>query len=449
MKVDHTELFENTPVPKALITLVVPTIISQMITVIYSMADTYFIGQMNHPAQVAAATLAMPIFMMLTGFANLFGIGGASFASRCLGNGNREKAYQCASFSIWASCAITLVYGIILYFVRGTILPMIGADESTFQFCSQYLLWTITVGGIPTVLSACLSHLVRAEGYSKESSIGIALGGVMNIVLDPIFIFSLNMGIVGAAIATMLSNVIATIYFLILIYKIKEKTVIKFSPKHFTLGHGIPREILLVGFPSFAMFLMGTVSNLCLNKIVVSYSNAAIAGMGIAKKIDLLAFAVATGMTQGILPLVAYNYGAKNYSRMKAAVRTAFMYGLGLSMVSTVFLFVGAVPVVRFFIDNAETIAYGQYFLKVICITTPAIIVSMMIITIFQASGNKTNSLLISLLRKGVLGIPLMYLMNGLAGSKGIPWSMPLTDILTMLVSLALFIPYWKKIGVE
>ena len=449
MKTDNTELFEKAPVSKAVIALVVPTIISQIITVIYNMADTFFIGQMNDPNQVAAATLIMPIFMMLTGFANLFGIGGASYISRSLGVGDIKKARKCASFSIWGCVAIAIVYGVGIFALCPVMLPFIGADASTYKFCSDYLLWTVTVGGIPTVLSAGLSHLVRAEGYSKEASIGIALGGVMNIVLDPIFIFGFKLGVEGAAIATMLSNTIALLYFVVLIYRNREKTVIKFSMKYFTMKHGIPKEVLLVGVPSFAMMFMGTVSNLCLNKVVVSYSNELIAGMGIAKRIDMLAFAVATGMTQGVLPLIAYNYGSKNYNRMKEAIKTSFVYGLFVAIVSTVILYVGATPVVKMFINDSETVSYGQYFLKIICVPTPAVVATMMMITIFQATGKKGRPLILSMLRKGLLDIPFMYLMNYALGSSGIPWATLIADVLTLLISLCVFVPYWKAIGIK
>ena len=445
-KQDNTELFERSPISRAVIALVAPTIISQIITVVYNMADTFFIGQMDDPAQVAAATLIMPIFMMLTGFANLFGIGGASLISRCLGLGNREKAKNCAAFSIWGAVAVGIVYGLAVFAALPLLLPFIGADASTYDYCRDYLVWTVTIGGIPTILSACLSHLVRAEGYSKEASIGIALGGIMNIILDPIFIFAMDLGVSGAAIATMLSNVIATLYFVALIYKNRAATVIRFSPRHVSLQYGIPREILLVGIPSFLMMLMGTVSNLCLNKVVVSYSNELLAGMGIAKKIDMLAFAVATGMTQGVLPLIAYNYGARNYPRMRAAIKTAFVYGLSVAVISTAFLFFCAAPVVRLFINNAETVAYGQYFLKVICVPTPAVVGSMMIITVLQATGKKLQPLLLSMLRKGVLDIPFMYLMNALAASSGIPWATLIADVITLGISVALFLPYFKKL---
>ena len=446
MKTDNSALFEKMPVPKAVITLVIPTIISQIITVIYNMADTFFIGQMNDPNQVAAATLAMPPFVMLTGIANLFGIGGSSLISRSLGAGDREKAKKCAAFSIWSAAIIALIYGIVLYQLRPTLFPLLGTDEFTYGYCSDYFLWSIAIGGVPTVLNACLAHLVRAEGYSKEASIGLALGGIMNIILDPILIFTFGLGITGAAIATMLSNVIAMIYFICLLRKNEETTVIKFSLKNYTLSNGIPKEILLVGLPSFIMLLMGTFSNLVLNKLVVSYSNQAIAGMGIAKKIDILAFAIANGMTQGVLPLIGYNFAAKNFKRMRSVIKTAFAYTLTVSVAGTFLLFFGAVPLVRFFINDAETIAYGQYFLKAISITCAAISVTMMIITVFQATGKKLQPTILSLVRKGGFDIPLMFIMNSAFSSRGIPWATPISDALAMLLALSLFIPYWMKL---
>lgn len=447
VKTDNTELFERMPISKAVITLLIPTIISQIITVVYNMADTFFIGQMNDPNQVAAATLVMPPFLMLTGIANIFGIGGSSLISRSLGAGDREKAKKCAAFSIWTAIVVAFVYGILIYLLRPVIFPFLGADANTYGYCTDYVLWTLGIGSVPTVLNACLAHLVRAEGYSKEASFGVALGGILNIILDPILMFPLKMGLIGAAVATMLSNVIATLYFIVLLHKNKEHTVIKFSLKNYSWQDGIPKEILLVGFPSFVMILMSIISNTVLNKMVVSYSNQAIAGMGIAKKIDMLAFAIANGMTQGVLPLIGYNYASKNHSRLHLTIKTAFIYSVSVAVVGAIFLFVCAVPVVRFFIDDAETIAYGQHFLKIICITTPAIAVTMMVISIFQATGQKTKPMILSLLRKGGLDVPFMFIMNGLAGANGIPWATPIADFLSMLFALVLFIPYCKKLN--
>lgn len=446
MRTDNTELFEKMPVSKAVITLVIPTIISQIITVIYNMADTFFIGQMNDPDQVAAATLAMPPFVMLTGIANLFGIGGSSLISRSLGMGDPEKAKKCAAFSIWSAAAVSLFYGIVIYLLRPVLFPLLGADADTYGYCSAYVLWTIAAGGVPTVLNACLSHLVRAEGYSKEASFGVAFGGILNIILDPVLIFGLKLGVAGAAIATMLSNVAAMLYFILLLHKNRYRTVIKFSLKNYTLRQGIPREILLVGFPSFVMMLMGVLSNTVLNRMVVSYSNQAIAGMGIAKKIDMLAFAIANGMTQGVLPLIGYNFAANNYPRMRSAVKTAFFYSMTVASAGAVLLFTCAVPVVRWFIDDAETVAYGQHFLRIICITCPAVSVTMMVISVFQATGEKKRPMILSFLRKGGLDVPFMFLMNTAAGANGIPWATPIADSLAMAVALILFIPYGKRL---
>ena len=445
MKTDNTELFERMPVSRAVIKLVIPTVISQIITVIYNMADTFFIGQLNDPNQVAAATLIMPPFIMLTGIANLFGIGGASLISRSLGAGDRERARRSAAFSIWTAGVIALVYGIAIFCLRSVIFPLLGADEYTYGYCSDYFLWTIGIGGMPTVLNATLAHLVRAEGYSKESSIGVALGGILNIALDPLLIFVFKMDVSGAALATMLSNVAGVVYFVLLLNRNRDRTVIKFDPRSYTLGGGVPREILLVGFPSFLMMVMGVFSNLILNKMVVSYSNQSIAGMGIAKKIDMLAFAIANGMTQGVLPLIGYNFASGDRERMRSSIKTAFAYSFCTAVAGAVLLFACAVPVIKFFINDADTVAYGQHFLRIISITCPAVSVTMMIITTMQATGQKVKPLIISLLRKGGLDVPFMFIMNSAAGADGIPWATPISDLTAMAAAIVLFIPYWHK----
>ncbi len=447
MREDNQELFERAPVRRAVLSLVFPTVISQLITVIYNMADTFFIGQVGDPNQVAAVSLCMPLFIFLTGLANLFGIGGSSLISRCLGAGDKEKAKKTAAFSIWTSAGVSLMYGLVIFAARSVILPAIGADQETYGFCIQYVFWTIAAGAVPTVLNQELAHLVRSEGYSEQASFGVALGGILNIILDPIFIFVFHLEVAGAAIATMLSNVIAACYFIILIVKRRNSTVITFSPASYTLGLKIPAEVLLVGIPSCMMNLMGVISNITINKLMASYSNAAVAGIGVAKKVDMMSFAIATGMSQGVLPLIGYNYSARNYKRMMAAVKTAFCYSLSVAVIGTVFLFTCAGPIVRAFINDAETIRYGQLFQRIICITGPCISVTMIIITMFQSVGKKAEPLILSLLRKGGLDIPFMFLMNRLFGVSGIVWATPIADLGAMAAALILFFPFWRKLS--
>lgn len=443
---DKKDLFASWPVPKAVFSLVLPTVISQLITVIYNMADTFFIGQIGDANQVAAASLCMCLFILLTGMANLFGIGGASLISRALGVGDTDKARRVAAFSIWASAGTALLYGLALLLLRDEVLHLIGADADTRDFCAQYLLWTVTVGAVPTVLNATFAHLVRAEGYAKQASIGVALGGILNIILDPIFISGFGLEIAGAAMATMLSNLIAMLYFIVLLRRRKHTTVISLNPKWFTVRQHIPADVLLVGLPSCAMNLMAVYSNIIMNRLIVSECNEAVAGIGIAKKVDMLAFAIATGMSQGVLPLIGYNYAAKNYKRMMAAVKTAFFASLTIAVVGMVFLLTCARPIVRAFIDDPLTVEYGQVFQRIICLTGPCIAVTMMVITLFQSVGRKAQPLILSILRKGGLDVPFMFLMNQWLGVKGIAWATPIADGVAMLTALAMFLPFWKQL---
>lgn len=442
---EKEQLFTSTPLGKAVISLAVPTVIAQLITVIYNMADTFFIGQLGDPNQVAAATLAMPVFMFLTAFANLFGIGGASMISRSLGAGDREKAKKTAAFCIWSAALVSLVYGIAVVLLRNVLLPLLGTDDATRGFCSSYIFWTVGIGAVPTVLNAGLAHLIRSEGYSGQASFGVAFGGILNMVLDPVFIFLFHMEITGAAIATMLSNLAATVYFFLFLHKIRQNTTITPSPKYFTLQNGIPMEVLTVGLPSFVMTLMSTISNLTLNKMIASYSNEAVAGMGIAKKIDLMAFAIAQGMTQGTLPLIGYNYSSGNHKRMLSALKVLLVDCLVLAVCGMALMYFGATPITRCFIDDPTTIEYGRSFLRIVCLACPTTALNFLAITIFQATGKKIQPLILSLLRKGGLDIPLMLLFNSLIGIDGIAWATPLADALALVVSLLLTIPYLKK----
>ena len=359
---------------------------------------------------------------------------------------DRNRARRAAAFSIWTAAGVSLLYGIALFLTQSAVLPAVGADAVTDPFCRQYLFWTVTAGALPTVLSQTLAHLVRAEGHSSRASFGIAMGGILNIGLDPVFIFLFDMEIAGAALATMLSNVAATLYFIVVILRMRGTTDISFSPRHYTLGQRIPREVLLVGIPSCLMNLMGVLSNITLNKLMSSYSNAAIAGVGVAKKIDMLSFAIATGMSQGALPLIGYNYSARNFRRMKAALRVDFLMSFCIALVSTLLLFTCAGPVVKIFINDPETVHYGQIFQRIICITGPCISVTMLTITSFQSVGKKLQSTLLSLLRKGALDIPFMFLLDRLAGAEGIVWATPLADFGAMSVAVLLFIPFWRHL---
>lgn len=438
-------LFKEAPVKKAVLSLAVPTVFSQLITVVYNMADTFFIGRLNDPAQVAAAALALPCFLLLTSFANLFGLGGSSLISRSLGAGDRKKARGTAAFCIYTCAAVSLLFGLLVFALQSVLFPILGATEETYEYLRQYIFWTVVVGALPTVMSAAFAHLIRAEGYSKAVSFGIAFGGVLNIVLDPIFIFVFKMNIEGAAVATMLSNVAAMLFFICFILSIGKTSAITLDIREYSVKDKIPSEVISVGLPGFIMTTMSTVSNTVLNHTVASYSETAIAGMGIAKKIDLLAFAIAQGMTQGTLPLIGYNYTSGNNKRMRSVIKTAVLYSLAVALCGTALLFFGAEPVSRFFIADEETVSYARYFLKIICLACPTTSLNFMIITVFQAVGKKTQPFVLSFLRKGSIDVVLMLLLNSIIGLSGIAYATPLADFTAFVISTLTALPYLIK----
>mgnify|MGYP004554418215 CR=1 FL=1 len=439
-------LFTSAPIGKAVAALALPTVLSQIITVIYNMADTYFVGQLNDPDQVAAATVAMPLFMLMTAQANLFGVGGSSLISRCLGLKNREKASRTAAFCIWTSAAVALVYGLLALALRPVLLPLFGANDATLQYSKAYVLWTVGVGAVPTVLSAELAHLVRAEGYSRQASLGIAFGGVLNMALDPLFIFVLRLGITGAAIATMLSNVAALCYFLLFLRKIRRESTITLSPKQYSLGEGIPGEVLAVGLPSFMISTMATFSNIMLTKIISADSNEAIAGMGIAKKIDLLAFAIAQGLTQGTLPLIGYSYTSGDRRRMLGVIRTLFFSCLLVSLSGAALLFWEATPITRLFIGNEKTVRFGRTYLRILSLACPTTALNFFCITVFQATGRKLRPVLLTALRKGGLDVPLMFVFDRLIGTAGVAWATPAADAAALVLAAFLLVPYLRRL---
>ncbi len=440
-------LFKDMPVKKAVISLAVPTVLSQIITLVYNMADTFFIGQINNPGQVAAVSVSMPVFIIITALSNLFGIGGRSKVSRSLGSGDGITATKTVTFSICTVSVISVIYGIVIYMIAPWLLPALGAKADIYGYCIQYIFWTVTIGALPTVLNTTLAHMVRTEGYAKQAGFGIALGGIANIILDPVFIFVFKMEISGAAIATMVSNTLATIYFVLFIKRLKNNTVIKIRPKYYTVKENIASEVIIGGMPSFIMMLMSCVSNSVLNRLITSYSTQAMAGMGIAKKIDMVAFTVAQGMTQGIVPLVAYNYASGNRKRMTDAIKVTATYTLVFAFIAMVVLWLFAGSVTKCFIKDGTTVEYGRMFLKILCLNCPSTTINYMIIAIFQATKQKTQPMILSFLRKGTVDVPLMIGLNSMIGISGIAWSTPVSDWLTLCIALGMFIPFLKKIN--
>lgn len=256
--------FEKVPVPKALATLAVPTIVSQLITMIYNLSDTYFIGKTNNPYQIAAASLAYVLVFVMTALSNLFGVGGGSLIFRLLGGQKEEEAKSVCAFSFYGAIAISLIYSLGCYLFMDPLLRLLGASENTYSYTASYLKWTVVIGGIPTVISLVLGHLVRAEGNTKQASIGMSIGGILNIFLDPVLISWVGLGITGAAIATAFSNGIAMLYFFSVLWRNRKKSVLTLYAKNGALDTNTLAHIVLIGFPAALVVLLGSTANIVL-----------------------------------------------------------------------------------------------------------------------------------------------------------------------------------------
>lgn len=450
----NRDLFEKTPVPKALLALAVPTIISQLITMVYNLADTVFIGLTNDPSKIAASSVAFVLVFMMNCLSNLFGVGGGSLISRLLGEKKDSEAKSVASFSFWGTFVLAAVYSVIVLVFMDPFLRFLGATDSSIDYASDYALYVIVIGSVPSTLAMIMSHLLRSEGYAKHASVGLGVGGILNIILDPLFMFViLDEGneVTGAAIATLLSNVIVLIYFLIVYYLIRKRTVLSIDPRKMIPKKHYIYSVFAVGFPSALGAFLACLSSIMINNLASGYSDAygdvPVAAIGIAKKIDMLPMNVGMGLCQGMMPLVAYNYSAGNYKRMKSFANWARGIGIVFSLVCIVVFELLTEPIVRIFINEEKTVEMSVHFLRIMCLAVPLMITNFQLSFTFQAMGKGKESLVLSSLRQGVINIPLLFLMNHLFALDGIVWTQLISDAITTVISFVVYHHSYKSLS--
>ena len=331
---NRTEIFENTPIKKAVLLQIVPAIASQMIALLYNLADTYFVGLINDPVQTAAITVVSPCFVMLTAISNLFGVGGASAIARALGKKEPDRARQIASVSFWGGLVMGILFALLFWLLERPILTLCGAREETFAVVMAYAKWVVVIGGPWTVLNTLLANLVRAEGSARRAFVGVSLGGVLNIALDPLFVLPrfLGWGAAGAGIATAISNMAATVYFLCGIFRRRQDTVLSVAPGHLRHTRAHLGGILVIGFPSALQYALTVVAVAAQAKFVSAYPTEAVAALGIVKKIDQLPLYFSIGVANGLLPLLAYNHAAGNTARRSQAFRFGTLTAVSFSL---------------------------------------------------------------------------------------------------------------------
>ena len=443
-----TQLFEQTPIPKAVMTLSLPTIISSLVALLYSLADTYFVGMINDPVQTAAVTLAAPVLLAFNAVNNLFGVGSSSMMSRALGRGDIKTLRQSSAFGFYGALVCGVLYSMACALLMNPLLSCLGADATTSGATSAYLMWTVVLGATPSIMNVVMAYLIRSEGATLHASIGTMSGCLLNIVLDPLFILpgGLNMGAEGAALATMLSNCFATLYFFGYLFFKRESTCVCISPREFTLRKPIVGGVCAVGVPASIQNLLNVLSHILLNNLMSPYGAAALAGMGIASKIAMIPWYVSNGISQGVMPLVGYTYAAKLLDRMKQSLKFTVILAEAVLCTMTLVSCLFARQLTGAFIDDAQTVAYGAAFLYGMSLSVPFLCLDFLSVGVFQAVGRGSLSLLMALLRKAVFEIPALYILNAVWPLYGLSCAQLAAEVCMAVVGSILLLRLLRQI---
>ena len=446
---DKAQIFENMPIPAALAKMAIPTIVSQLITLIYNIADTWFIGQTDNPYMVAASSLVLTVFLMTTALANLFGVGGGTLAVRLLGSNDEEEAGKAASLSLVMAAGASLLFSALCLIFMNPLLRLLGASDNTIGYARQYLLFVVVIGGVPTVLSAAMSSMLRNVGFSREAALGLGLGGVLNVALDPLFMFVVmpdGYQVMGAAIATMLSNFVAFSYFLLTYRRVQGSSILKLPKRIEKIRRESMQSLLSVGVPAAMSVLLFDVTNMVINRLASSHGDFQLAAIGIVLKVERLPLNIGIGICLGMVPLVAYNYAAKSHDRMRKFFSAALLAGLAVSVVSVALYYFAAPGLIRAFIKDTATVGYGIEFLQARCFATPFMFLSFHMVHFMQAVNKGKMSFCLAVIRQLLLNIPILFLLNWLFGMTGIVWTQLTADALNVICSYIIYFHVVRKL---
>lgn len=426
-------LFEKTPVPKAYMTLALPVVLSMMVSLVYNMVDTWFIALTGVTELVAGTSLVVPVFTMMIAFGDIFGLGGSSLISRLFGEKRDLEAKQASAFCFWAAILFGLFVTAVLLLFRTPVLTVLGADDATMQYAGGYYTW-IAIGAAAIILGLVPSNILRTEGLAKQAMLGSILGSAANIILDPIFIFVLGQGAAGAAIATVLGNLLADCYYAYAIRKHSRRLSVSFSdirlkgklPSGFML-----RQILLIGIPASITNLMQSFMLMTTNKALLPYGNDKIAALGIAMKVNMITMLILVGFAFGGQPLVGYSYGARNKKRLSEILKFAYSIMAVSAIVLSLVMSLFAPAIIRFFMNDPEIIANGAMMLRFQQMSMLFMAVTLVSTCVCQSVGNALGALILSVSRQGVIYVIVLMILSAAVGYKGILVSQAVSDILT------------------
>jgi len=429
------QILRNEAPLKAILSLSVPTILAMQVQVFYNLTDTFFVGKLNDPFQVAAVSVAFPMFMILMSFGGIFGFGAASYISRLLGKKDYLLAKKTSSTAFY-TCFITAVAVTIIGLVFiSPILQLIGVTPETHGYAYDYLS-IIFCGSVIIMLNFLLTLMLRSEGAAKVAMYGMFIGTGINIVLDPIFILVLGYGVKGAAIATLIGQAIALFYYFD--FYLKKKSMVSLHWKYLSLQRDILLEILKVGIAASSYNIMINITNIIGLYVAASYNDMIVAAFGINRRIFSMCIMTLTGLAEGTQPLIGYSYGARKIDRMNKIIKTALILAISISVFFVVFFYLFAGKMIQVFINNEQVIAYGVQIMRAMIIALPFIGIQFLIRITFQALGKGKPALILALARD-LFYIPALFALNKYFGFSGFIYVQPFSNTCTFLLALFLF----------
>ena len=439
-------LLLNGNIPKSYFMLTIPNVLCMVITLVYNLADTYFIAAVGNTDLVAGVSLCAPVLTVQMAFGNVFAQGGCSLVSRLLGAGKKDEIKRVSAHCIYTGYLLGLVLGIFFLLTGRMLLPLLGADGDTVGFAGQYFYW-IAAGSPFVTASYVYTNLFRSEGLSKEAMLGTGIGAVVNIILDPIFISGLGMGAGGAAIATVIGYVVSDLYCTVVL--LKKSRLLSLDPRYFRIPGTYEKQILGIGIPSAIMNIVQSLSVVFLNQFLLPYGNVEIAAMGIAMKTVSIVNLVLIGLAYGGQPLYGYFFGAGDRENLKKLTRFNLRVSSGTAIVMSAVVFAAAEPLIRFFMKDAAIVQSGSLMLRLQVVTMTFAGVTLLLTLIFQSAGKIGISFVLSLSRQGFLFLLVLVAASRMFGYYGVLVSQAAADVISMVLAGALFYRsiyrYWKS----
>ncbi|MCI5753142.1 MAG: MATE family efflux transporter [Clostridiales bacterium] len=433
------ELFETMPVPQAVRRFVGPSLISTLITIIYSFADTFFVGLMGDAVMVAGLTVAFPYYQLLNALASLFGVGTNAVMSRSLGEKSYDRVSKASNYGFWGGALFMVFACIVVWVLRRPLLNLAGASTESYGYALDYLKWVFLCGGIPTVLSVVMANLLRAEGHAKKGSLGLMIGSGLNIILDPLVIHLTGKAVAGAAIATLISNCVSLIFFLCIYARMRGTTYINLKPFAFRVEWRVFGNVILSGLPSGFLTILGLSGCIMQTHLYSIYSDAAVAAWGVVNRMSFVGIYMTHGVAQGVLPLIGYNFGAKNKKRVQEVNKFAFRILLVIAIVLLLFCEIFSDGIIRAFVNDAATIEVGRGIMRCYMLCTPFMSVVLLTSTLCQAVGKWQYSLIMLTVRQLAINFPVTFLLNHLIGVYGVALGQPINDVISTFIAIFVY----------